>query len=105
MDDLEQQKQILNLGKVLVNELQLEPGTDTLSKWMAHYVAEKITLAEKMPQGQERIETEKECFETILKLWKHRWSLPSGKWPLETFEPIDSCWRRAKELSQGNDLL
>src|SRR6185312_11913679 len=33
-------------------------------------------------------EAGKECFETILALWKHRWLLPSRKRPLEEFEPI-----------------
>lgn len=88
MENSELQEQIINLGKLLVQELKLDPGVDTFSKWMAHYVAEKMTLAEKAPSEEDKKEAEKECFETILALWKHRWSLPSGKRPLEDFEPI-----------------
>ncbi len=88
MENLELQTQIINLGKLLVTELGLDTSTDTLSRWMAHYVSEKITLSESLPSGSEKQIVEKECFELILKLWKHRWTLPFGKRPLENFEPI-----------------
>lgn len=88
MENSDQQTQILNLGKLFVKELGLEPGVDTFSKWMAHYIAEKMTVAEQLSPGADKKEAEKECFETILKLWEHRWSLPSGKRPLKEIEPI-----------------
>lgn len=88
MENLEQQNKIINLGKLLVNELGLTNSTDTLSRWMAHYLAEKITQQESLPNGKERDEIEKICFESILKLWEHRWLLPSGSRPFESFEPI-----------------
>jgi hypothetical protein len=88
MEDSKQQNQIINLGNLLVNELGLENGVDTLSRWMAHYVAEKISLVERLPEGKEKENTQKECFETILKLWENRWELPQGKRPLERFKPI-----------------
>ena len=88
MDNSEQQARIISLGKQFVDELGLDPGVDTFSKWMAHYLAEKMTLLEQLPPGENKKATEKECFEVILKLWKHRWTLPSGKRPLENFEPI-----------------
>ena len=88
MENLEQQTQIINLGKIIVQQLSIDNSTDTLSRWMAHYIAEKITLAETMLVGEEKENAEKECFETILKLWEHRWLLPAGKRPLEDFESI-----------------
>jgi hypothetical protein len=88
MENLELHTQVINLGKLFVNELKLDPGVDTFSKWMAHYVAEKMILTEQLAPGKDKDEAEKECFETILDLWKHRWLLPSGKRPLENFEPI-----------------
>jgi hypothetical protein len=42
MENLEQSEKIIDLGKMLVKELGLEPGGDTLARWMAHYLAEKI---------------------------------------------------------------
>ncbi len=53
---------------------------------MAHYIAERITLA-KAAKGPEKESLERECYEAILKLWKHRRFLPSKR-PLESFEPI-----------------
>lgn len=87
MENLEQQQQIIKLGKLFVQELRLEPGVDTFSRWMAHYIAEKITIAESS-EGIIKKKAEKECFDTILKLWQNRQSMPSGKRPLENFEPI-----------------
>ncbi len=88
MENLELQEQIINLGKLFVRELKLDPGSDTFSKWMAHYIAEKMKIAEQAMSDEDKKDAEKECFETILALWKHRWSLPSRKRPLEEFEPI-----------------
>lgn len=79
--------QIINLGKSLVNELGLEQSTDTLGRWMAHYIAERITRAENTT-GHDKSQAEHDCFEAILKLWQKRSSLPDGRRPLESFEPI-----------------
>ena len=93
MDNLEIRTRIINLGKALVKELKLDPGVDTFSRWMAHYVAEQMTLAENAT-GDEKIAAEKRCFETILKLWQHRSSLPNGHRPLENFDPIFNALNR-----------
>lgn len=85
--DLETQKRVINLGKALVNELGLDPGVDTLARWMAHYIAEQIELAQSTI-GDDRDAVEQRCFDTILKLWEHRSSLPNGQRPFENFEPI-----------------
>ncbi|MEB4783719.1 hypothetical protein P5G60_18425 [Paenibacillus jamilae] len=77
----------MNLGKALVKELKLDPGVDTLARWMSHYIAEQIEIAEQS-EGTERVEAEQRCFQTILQLWKHRSSFPNGTRPLESFEPI-----------------
>ena len=88
MENSELQEQIINLGKLFIQELKLDPGVDTFSKWMAHYIAEKMKMAEQALSDEDKKEAEKESFETILALWKHRWLLPSRKRPLEEFEPI-----------------
>ncbi|MGL5083727.1 MAG: hypothetical protein ACRC8A_19770 [Microcoleaceae cyanobacterium] len=54
---------------------------------MAHYVAEQIVIAE-TTTGRENIEAEQQCFDTILKLWEHRSSLPNNRYPFKNFEPI-----------------
>lgn len=87
MVNSETQARAISLGKALVQELGLEPGVDTLSRWMAHYITEQIAIAENT-KGTERIEAEQRCFDTILKLWDHRSSLPNDRYPFKNFEPI-----------------
>jgi hypothetical protein len=87
MENSEAQKKAISLGKLLVNELGLEPGVDTLARWMAHYISEQISITENAG-GKTKETAEKNCFETILKLWDHRSSYPKGKRPFEQFEPI-----------------
>ena len=70
-----------------MRELELDPGVDTLGKWMAHYVAENIVLAESLSE-KKRKRAEKECSEIIMALWEHRWSLPREKPFLADFEPL-----------------
>ncbi|MFO7853324.1 MAG: hypothetical protein R6X28_12840 [Bacteroidales bacterium] len=87
MEDSKACQKVIDLGRTIVKELKLDPGVDTLAKWIAHYVAEKIELTEKLT-GDDKSTAEKECFEDILKLWQHRWSLPREKPFLKDFEPL-----------------
>ena len=88
MEQSGQQKEVLELGKLLVKELGLEKSVDTLSRWMAHYVAEKIKYAESLPDGIKKKNAEKECFSLILDLWKHRWHNKSDRQPLRNFNRL-----------------
>ena len=78
---------VLELGRQLVAELGLEKSTDTLSRWMAHYIAELIEV-ETSAAVEERPSARKLCFDAILSLWDHRTRLPDGKRPFETLEPV-----------------
>lgn len=78
---------ILELGKRLVVELDLDDSVDTLGRWMAHYIAEKVKLAEAADK-QSRPEKMREASDEILKLWSHRRNFERGKRPLESFDPI-----------------
>lgn len=80
-------KGILEIGRALIKELALEPGDDTLCRWMAHYIAELIEGAETATET-DRPEKVAKCSEMILALWQHRYELPNGKRPFEEFEPI-----------------
>ena len=88
MENSGQSEKVIGLGKLLVKELGLEPGVDTLARWMTHYLAEKIHKVEILPEGTEKTEAEKECCDLILKIWDHRSVMPRGRRPFETFEPI-----------------
>lgn len=79
---------VLALGKRLVEELGLEPSVDTLGRWMAHYIAELIKRAEETNNPAERRMARKSCCETILRLWKHRSSLPHAARPLGNLESV-----------------
>jgi hypothetical protein len=80
-------KAVLDLGRALVAELGLDPGVDTLGRWMAHYIAELIEEAE-TAKVEERPAKFARCANAILKLWQHRHQLPNGKRPFEDLEPI-----------------
>lgn len=92
-------EQIINLGKALVKELGLERGVDTLARWMAHYIAEQITIAGNVT-GKDKVKAEEHCFETILKLWQHRSFYPKGKQPFESFEPIFRALERLDPVNK-----
>ena len=78
---------VIKLGEKIVDELLLSDGVDTLSKWMAHYIGELIEKVENS-EGEEKEKYEKECFETILKLWGEIHKVSNVKAPLSRFENI-----------------
>ena len=89
MEKLDTRQAAIKLGKQFVDQLGLNPGVDTFGRWMCHYIAEQMVKAEKSV-GAEKELAEKNCFETILRFWQHRWQLPSGLRPFESFETIFS---------------
>jgi hypothetical protein len=78
---------VVELGKKLVSQLDLENSVDTLARWMSHHIASLIQEVESA-SGEERRAKEKECREAILELWKVRHEMPNGRRPLESFEGI-----------------
>lgn len=81
------QSKIISLGNQLVALLDAEHNVDQLTRWMAHYVAEQITLAESAT-GEAKATAEARCYDTILKLWAHRGDLPVHSRPFERFATI-----------------
>jgi hypothetical protein len=92
-------KDVLDLGRALVEELGLDPGVDTLSRWMAHHIAELIEEAE-TAKVEERPAKLAKSADAILKLWAYRHQLPDGKRPFEDLEPI---LRALESLDPAND--
>ncbi|MEO8326138.1 MAG: AVAST type 3 anti-phage protein Avs3b [Nitrospirota bacterium] len=80
-------KDVLDLGRALVEELGLDQGVDTLSCWMAHHLADLIKDAE-TAKVEDRPAKLDNCTKTILGIWERRHQLPNGKRPFEDFEPI-----------------
>nr|VFJ42443.1 MAG: hypothetical protein BECKDK2373B_GA0170837_100166 [Candidatus Kentron sp. DK]VFJ48094.1 MAG: hypothetical protein BECKDK2373C_GA0170839_10206 [Candidatus Kentron sp. DK] len=54
---------------------------------MLHYLAEVMTRTE-IAEDAEKTVAERECFEIILRFWKHRASLPGPRRPMASFESI-----------------
>ncbi|MCY4642345.1 MAG: hypothetical protein OXC41_06580 [Gammaproteobacteria bacterium] len=87
MEKSKQYNDIIALGELLVEELQLGQSVDTLGRWMAHHVAELMQDVEKSI-GLKRTEAEDRCREAILSLWKHINNFPRGHRPLADIEPL-----------------
>lgn len=77
----------MSLGKGLVETHQLADSTDTLGRWMSHYVAELIKKAESAT-GTKQASLQKECADVIIDLWAHRSSYPKAPRPLDSYEKV-----------------
>lgn len=68
---------VIALGKRLSEELSLSKSCETLCKWMAQLLAEKITALATTESSDERQELEQQIVELTLSLWRQRYCLPS----------------------------
>lgn len=91
----------MELGKRIVEELGPNESLDTLTRWMAHYVAELMHAAE-AATGEERRAQMAACAGAILDLWNHRARLPNGRRPFEELEPM---LRTLESLDLNADAL
>lgn len=87
MEKSETKQKTINLGKLLVKELELEQSVDTLGRWMAHHLATKITEVENA-KGKAKDTIEKECADLILKIWSHRRKKTANAKSFHNFEQI-----------------
>ena len=80
--------ELIALGKKIVLELKYDNSVDTLGKWMSHYIAELMLDIEECEVEEEKKIKKKECFDVILKLWKHRYQVPFIEAPLDDLKPL-----------------
>jgi len=80
-------KEIIELGKQLLKELELDTSNDTLGRWMTHHLAELIHSAEN-ETGEKQEVKKQQCADLILKLWNHKNSLPVKAKPLQFFDSV-----------------
>lgn len=73
------------LGEKLVAELNLIESTDTLARWMAHYIAELMVRA-KQSDLPKRDEAQRLCAGAILDLWAQVRAFPAKR---KVFKSID----------------
>jgi hypothetical protein len=64
----------ISLGNQLVALLGEEHNVDLLSRWMAHYISEQMSVIGSTT-GESKAAAEERCYNTILKLWAHRAAL------------------------------
>ena len=83
----ERSKALIELGKRLVTELNLDHSVDTLGRWMAHHIAELIIESEEADTSDKSTKNN-QLREAILSLWRHRFELPTNRRPFNDFEPI-----------------
>lgn len=81
---------VLELGKLLAAELE---QTDTLGRWIAHYLAERMISLEQKT-GSERGIAEAEVADLVLRLWSLRRQLPGGRLPLAEVDEVEAAIER-----------
>lgn len=91
---------IIELGKKLVDELELNDSVDTLSRWMAHHISELIYDAEHCTDDIVRTTKQAEIRDSIWSFWSNRYELPIGTRPFQELEPI---LRTLKGLDPENE--
>lgn len=90
------EEEILKLGEKLVKEFGLEYSTNTLARWMSHYLSEimqNIGIAE---FKEEKKVLQQECCNIILKIWSQKENLPIKK-PLDNLKPLIEILHVLKE--------
>lgn len=79
------------LGQRILEELKLDREMDTLGRWLAHYLAEKMECAASAPAGATGETDRRECVDLILRLWERRQA-----WPLSA--PLKDIADQLNEL-------
>ncbi|MDP1757325.1 MAG: hypothetical protein Q8L38_07765 [Pseudohongiella sp.] len=82
-----------------MQELGLNDRGDTLSQWIAHYLAE-LFMAEKIAIGEAKVRLGEKITETVLLLWKNREHLPRYADPTERYSKAVEALR-AIHLGMG----
>jgi hypothetical protein len=93
------QEALWEFGSHLIQVLGLSDHGDTLSHWIAHYLAE-LFIAEEVAIGEAKVKLGEKITETVLLLWKNRAHLPRRADPMEGYsKAVESL--RAIHLGMG----
>lgn len=91
---------LIELGNKLIQEFKLEDKTDTLSKWMLHYLTELFEKYIQSTSAEERNKVSVDIKDTIFKLWTFRYELSHQR---SNFKNIESLISTLKKLNLDND--
>lgn len=104
----------MELGRAIVDQLEIDHRGEVLDKWMAHHLAELIKAAE-TSEGKARQEAEDRAVELILKLWANRRALPGAADPVKGYRnainvlaamfPSGDPWRYYRRGHTAEKLL
>lgn len=75
------------IGGELIKQLGEVAERNLLVRWMAEHLADLLQQYRKAT-GEAKKKLARQCSDIILKIWSHRYHLPSGARPLESFEPV-----------------
>lgn len=82
-------KDLLGLGAHLVRELGLRDSTDTMGRWLAHHLAERMKeAANRRNSVARRVKAQKQAADLILKIWERRAVLLGNAYPLAPYKQI-----------------
>lgn len=94
------EEKIIALGKKLIKELNLVNSTDTISRWMANYLAELIENINCTNNKEDNLILKKECCDLIIKIWERRDILPIEK----PFDDLKSIAEIVEVLKEEKDV-
>lgn len=83
----------MELGRYLVSENLGQRSNDTLSRWLLHAIAERISLADSATKPTEKKKLQSDAAELILRLWSHRAVVPNGVNPLARYDKVLKAFR------------
>lgn len=102
MDSSEPSKAVIDLGKRIVAEVGIgDDERDTLGRWLAHDLAQKIKDAEDL-RGPEGVAAREACTTAILKLWEHRAVFPRSQRPFANVETALKILERLDPANSAN---
>lgn len=81
MEESKRPEAIISLGNRIVEELERDNHPDTLTRWLAHFLAERMHSVGSESDPATRNALQIECCDLIMKIWSRRSSLPRNAQP------------------------
>jgi len=75
MAKLKSKTSILEIGKKICDELELNDTSNILSKWMAYRISELMSLVREEKKGAKKEKLKRECEELIVRVWRLKHNL------------------------------
>lgn len=93
---MEQSPKLIELSKIMIDDFK--NSCDVTGRWMASYISELMCRADNA-EGDLKGKLQRECFDTVLKLWQHKSQFPSDCLP---YREYDSVFKTLKRIDPNN---